>query len=278
MAYVPSCPSTGSLPSFELRELGPGGTAAWSLARLAMAVTYVDQVMAFLALGANRTAFIDAIGLAAFAGASFTRRYGSSGFQVDSVSLDAPGDFRIQQLVQDDLRITGYSEKRLERPERKWIDYRVRKQQVIGWIDAAFITQTTLALHAVPGSAVLGPQAGVEQAGTQSAPLPMTWRSNFLLGLTTDQFSLGYPLQVNVFTAPALSPTDDLRRILAVRNFLEADPAFLVSLDGSPDQRPLLFVQVYPAGAADGGPLSPAAIVQLFDEADVLAAFFALPA
>lgn len=99
-----------------------------------------------------------------------------------------------------------------------------------------------------------------------------------MLALTTDQFSLSYPLQVNVFTAAAVSPTEDLRRILAVRNFLEADPAFLVSLDGSPDQRPLLFVQVYRADAADGGPLSPAAIAQLFDEADVLAAFFALPA
>jgi hypothetical protein len=243
-----------------------------------MAVTYVDQVMAYLALSANRTAFIDAISLAAFAGTSFTRRYSSNGFQVDSVSLDPPDDFRIQQLIQDDIRITGFSDKRTERHERKWIDYRIRKQQVIGWIDAAFTTQTSLALHAVPGSAVLGPQGTVEQAGTQSAPPPTTWQSNFLLALTTDQFSLSYPLQVKVFMAAVVSPTDDLRRILAVRNFLEADPAFLVSLDGSPDQRPLLFVQVYPADAADGGPLSPAAIAQLFDEADVLAAFFALPA
>ena len=106
----------------------------------------------------------------------------------------------------------------------------------------------------------------------------MTWRSSFLVALTTDQFSLSYPLQVCVFMAGALSPTDDLRRILAVRSFLEADPAFLVTLDGSPDQRPLLFVQVYPAGAADGGPLSQAAVAQLFDAADVLAAFFAVPA
>jgi hypothetical protein len=58
------------------------------------------------------------------------------------------------------------------------------------------------------------------------------------------RFREDYPLQVNVFMAAAVSPTGDLRRILAVRNFLEADPAFLVSLDGSPDQRPLLFVQV----------------------------------
>jgi hypothetical protein len=243
-----------------------------------MPVTYVDQVMAYLALGANRTAFINAIGLAAFAGTSFTRRYGNSGFQVDSVSLDPPSDLRIQQLIQDDLRITGFSDTRSERPERKWIDYRIRKQQVIGWIDAMFMTQASLALHAVPGSVALGPQAAVEQAGTQSAPVPMTWRSSFLLALTTDQFSLSYPLKVCVLMATAVSPTDDLRRILLVRNFLEADPAFLTSLDGSPNQRPLLFVQVYPAGAADGGPLGEAAIAQLFDEADVLAAFFALPA
>jgi hypothetical protein len=82
-----------------------GGAAAWFLVRLAMAVTYVDQVMAYLALSANRTAFIDAISLAAFAGTSFTRRYGSNGVQVASVNLDPPDDFRIQQLIQDDLRI-----------------------------------------------------------------------------------------------------------------------------------------------------------------------------
>jgi hypothetical protein len=70
--------------------------------------------------------------------------YGSNGFQVDSVSLDPPDDFRIQQLIQDDLRFTGFSDKRTERHERKWIDYRIRKQQVIGWIDAAFTTQTSL--------------------------------------------------------------------------------------------------------------------------------------
>ena len=91
--------------------------------------------------------------------------YGSNGFQVDSVSLDPPDDFRIQQLIQDDLRFTGFSDKRTERHERKWIDYRIRKQQVIGWIDAAFTTQTSLALHAVPGSAVLGPQGTVEASG-----------------------------------------------------------------------------------------------------------------
>jgi len=243
-----------------------------------MAVTYVDQVMAYLTPVPNRSAFANAIGLATHAGTSFARRYGNNGFQIDSVSLALPGGFRIQQLVQDDLRIAGFSERRSERPERKWIDYRIYKQQGIGWIDATFTTQVSLALHAVPGSAVLGPGADVEQAGAGSASPPMTWRSSFLVALTTDQFSLSYPLQVCVFMAGALSPTDDLRRILAVRSFLEADPAFLVTLDGSPDQRPLLFVQVYPAGAADGGPLSQAAVAQLFDAADVLAAFFAVPA
>jgi hypothetical protein len=243
-----------------------------------MAITYVDQVMAYLALDANRTVFINAIGLAAYAATSFTRRYGDNGFQVDSVGLESPVDFQLQQLVQDDLRITGFSDKRSERLERKWIDYRIRKQQVIGWIDATFMTQANLALHTFPGSAALGPGADVEQAGARSAPEPMTWRSSFLLALTTDQFSLSYPLRVCVFMAAVVSPTDDLRRILAIRSFLEADPAFLGTLDGSPDQRPLLFVQVYPVGAADGGPLGQAAIAQLFDEADVLAAFFALPA
>ncbi len=243
-----------------------------------MPVTYVDQVMAYLASTANRTTFVDAIGLAAFAGTSFTRRYGSNGFLVDSVSLTAPTDFQIQELVQDELRLTGFSDKRCERPERKWIDYRFHKQQVIGWIDASFTTQASLALHMVPGSAPLGPSAQIGDAGIAFPGQPASWRSSFRLGLTTDQFSLDYPLRVQVFVAAAISPTDDLRRILAIRAFLEADPAFLVTLDGSPDQRPLLFVQVYPPETAAAEPLSQAAITQLFDQTDVLAAFFTLPA
>ena len=65
----------------ELPELGSGGAAAWFLVRLAMAVTYVDQVMAYLALSTNCTAFIDAISLAAFAGTSFTRPTAATDFK-----------------------------------------------------------------------------------------------------------------------------------------------------------------------------------------------------
>jgi hypothetical protein len=243
-----------------------------------MAVTFVDQVMANLATSANRGTFINTIGLAAFAATSFTRRYAAGGFQVDNVGLGPVANFQLQQLVRDDFRITGYSEQRSERPERKQIDYRFHKQEILGWADVAFTTSANFALHVMPGSVALGPTADVEPAGWQTAPAPMTSQSKFLLALATDQVTLTYTLQVYVFISAGLSPTDDLRRILTVRRFLEADPAFLVSLDGTPDQRPFLFVQIYPRGVADGGPLVPAAITQLFDAADVLAAFLAPPA
>jgi hypothetical protein len=243
-----------------------------------MAVTFVDQVMANLATSANRAAFINTIALTTFAATSFTRRYGANGFTVDNVVLGPVADFQLQQLVRDDFRITGYSEQRSDRPERKQIDYRFHKQEILGWVDAAFTTDANFSLHVTPGSVPLGPTGDMVPAGWQLAPAPMTSQSKFLLALATDQVTLTYTLQVHAFISAGLSPTDDLRRILTVRRFLEADPAFLVSLDGTPDQRPFLFVQIYPTGAADGGPLGPAAITQLFDAADVLAAFVAPPA
>lgn len=239
-----------------------------------MAVSYVDQVMSYLSTSANRDSFVTTIGLATFAGTSFTRRYGQGGFQVDGVTLGSLDDVHLQLLIQDDLRITGTREHRGERPERHWADYRLHKQQALGWVDVSFITPAQFALHLVPGTLALGPGADVEQNGVDTPPPPMTYRLKFQVPFTTDGFTLAYTLQVYVFVSNDLSPIDDLRRIQALRQFLEADPRFLTSLDGPADQRPFLFAQIYPAGAAAAGPLSQAAIVQLFDAADVLAAFF----
>ena len=243
-----------------------------------MTVTYVDQVMAYLTTDANRASFNGAIGLASYAGRSFLRRYGVGGFQVDGVTLDVPTDFRLQQMIENRPRLTGFSEQYGQRPERKSIDYTLHRQDVAGWIDATFATKATMALHAVPGSISLGPAADVRDGGTAVASPPMSFRTAMLLGLDTEAFSLGYTLQVYVLLAAELTPTLDLRRIQQARSVLEADSAFLASLDGPVNQRPFLFAQVYAQGAADGGPLSPAAIVAMFDQADVLAAFFTVPA
>jgi hypothetical protein len=243
-----------------------------------VAVSFVDQVMAYLANSANRGPFITTIGIATYAGASFARRYGLDGYQIDGVTLGAPNEFRLQVSVQDEIRITGTRERRNERPERQWIDYRVHKQEPIGWVDASFSTLAQIALHAVPGTLVLGPGADIQQEGVDTPPPPMNIRIKFNLPLTTDAFTLTYTLQVYVFVSAQLSPTDDLRRIQLVRHYLEADPKFLVSLDGSTDQCPFLFTQVYPTNAANGETLSQATIVQLFDAADILAAFFTPPA
>ena len=75
----------------------------------------------------------------------------------------------------------------------------------------------------------------------------------------------------------SLAPVADLRRIQQMRSVLEADPGFLVSLDGPTDQRPCLFAQIYAQDAAAGGSLTQAAITAMFDQADVLAAFFTPP-
>ena len=242
-----------------------------------MAVTYVDQVMAYLATDANRPAFNAAIGLPAFAGRSFTRRYGIEGYAVDSVALADPLDYAFQRLVDDQARLTGFTERHGASPERRWLDWTLHRQALVGWIDAAFTTQASMALSVMPGSLVLGPAADLVDDGTAIAVPPMSFRTNMLLGIDPDGFSLGYTLHVHVFLANTLSPTDDLRRIRQLRALLEADPAFLATLDGAPDQSPFAFVQVYPQDAADGAPLAPDAVAALFDQADVLAAFFTPP-
>ena len=241
-----------------------------------MTVSFVDQVVAYLANSANDVPFITTIGLAAFAGTSFTQRYGQGGFQVDGVTLGDLSPLKLQMPIMDDIRIMGTRDRRNERPERQWIDYRVHKQEQIGWVDVSFSAPAQFALHAVPGTLALGPGADVEQNGTNT-PSPTKAQMKFRLSLSTDAFTLTYTLQIFVFVSTDLSPSDDLRRIQLLRQYLEADVSFLASLDGPADQRPFIFVQVYPAGAANGGPLSQAAIVQLFAAADVLAAFITPP-
>jgi hypothetical protein len=243
-----------------------------------MAVTFADQVLAYIANSANQNTFVNTIGLSAFAGASFAARYGQNSVQVDNVALDNLDAFRLQQVIQDDLRIMGISERRTAAPERHQIDYRIHKEQTLGWVDAAFTMRAQFNAHAMPGSFPLGPGAGVQQAGVDPAPPPMSFTPKFLLTLVTEAFTLTYTLQVYVFIASEVSPTDDLRRVCALRAFLEKDPSFLASLDGPPDQRPFVFVQIYPANADLGGLLTQPAIVQLFNAADILASFFTLPA
>src|SRR5262245_23243202 len=55
-----------------------------------MPVTFVDQLVGYLNNSANVPTFIQAIQLGAFAGESFTRRYGQNGFQVDAFTLGTP--------------------------------------------------------------------------------------------------------------------------------------------------------------------------------------------
>jgi hypothetical protein len=242
-----------------------------------MPVTFVDQLMGYLSNSANVPAFIQAIQLGAFAGESFTRRYGQNGFQVDAVALGTPAGFQLQELVLDDLRLLGTSERRSD-CERKLFDFRYRKHETLGWVDASFAAPGAFSLHAIPGSFTLGAGGNVQQAGAGPGTPPMTVRSKFLLSLSTDQFTLSYDLRVYLFASAALSPTDDLRRILTLRKYLEADPNFLVSLDGPPGQQPFLFVQAYASDAANGAALTQPQIVQMFDADDILATFFAIPA
>jgi hypothetical protein len=74
-----------------------------------MAISFADQVIAFLANPANQSQFSATVGLQAFAVTSFTRRYGQGGFQINGVTLGAPSDFRLQEFLIDGSRGRGIS-------------------------------------------------------------------------------------------------------------------------------------------------------------------------
>ena len=244
-----------------------------------MAIGFADQVVAFLANPANpanQGTFPGTVGLAAFAGTSFTRRYGQGGFQVDGVTLGTPSGFRLQELLLDGIRISGFREKRSEQPQRHWYELRLRREDP-GWADVTFAVPAQFGLHAVPGSIQLGPGGDLVSAGVTDLG-PLQHQLKFQLPVGTDAFTLSYTLGVYVFAAADPSPVADLRRVQGLRRMLEGDPQFLASLDGTADQRPYLFVQVYPSGLLQSGPLSEAAVVQTFAAADVLAAFITVPA
>ncbi len=131
-----------------------------------MPVTFVDQLMAFVSTPVNLTTFIADTGIAAYAGASFTRRYGQSGFQVDSVALGTPVDFELQQPILDDLRIMGTEQRTDSSSGRKLYDLRYHRQQVIGWVDASFTVPADFNAELIPGSAPLGPGGSVTQGTT----------------------------------------------------------------------------------------------------------------
>jgi hypothetical protein len=241
-----------------------------------MAVSFADQILAFLAVPANVGPFLNTIGLAGFAGASFARRYGQGGFAVDGVTLGTPSGLALEVFLANEVRLLGSRERRSENPRRDWYDLKVRRETA-GWVDAMFTVGAQFALRAIPGSLPLGPGANITQSGI-SEPAPSQHKFGFQLPVTTDTFSLSYSLSVQLFATADPSPVLDLRHVQTMRQLLEDDPQFLASLDGTADQRPYVFVQVYPAGVLNGPPLSQSAVVQAFAAADVLAAFVSVPA
>jgi len=238
-----------------------------------MAVSFVDQVAAFLAVSANQSRFPALVGLPAFATASFTQRYGSGGFQLNAVTLGAPADFRFQQAFNADMRLYGTRERRSEQPPREAYDLRV-SLGAPSWVDAVFTVPAQLAIQPVPGAIQLGGAGSLAQAGVTD-PGPQTHQLTFQLAVTTGVVNATYQAECFVFAASDPSPVADLRRIGAVRRIVEASDRGLVTLDGAASQSPYLFVQLYPAGVL-ATPLSQAAVVAAFGAADVLAAFITI--
>jgi hypothetical protein len=233
-------------------------------------------VAAFLANPANQGPFSGQIGLAAFATTSFAKRYGQNGYQINNVTFGAPSDFLLQELLVDQGRVSGFREKRSEQPQRFWFELKITRGD-FEWADASFSVPVQLTAQVLPGSIQLGPGGDLAPAGV-SDPSTLDHQLNFQIPVLTDAFSLAYNASVFVFATADPSPVADLRRILALRRVLENDPQFLSALDGSPDQRPYLFVQLYPNGILAEPPLSQAAVSQTFAAADILAAFMTIAA
>jgi hypothetical protein len=240
-----------------------------------MAVSFADQVAAFLAVSDNQSGFPALVGLAAFATSSFTQRYSSDGFKLNSVTLGAPTNFRFQQLFNGDLRLTGARERRSEQPPREAYDLRVGLGAP-SWVDAIFTVPAQLAIQPIPGAIQLGPAGGPMQAGVTD-PGPTQHALAFQLPVATDVVNTTYQAQCYVFATSDPAPVQDLRRIGAVRRIVDQSDRGLASLDGAPDQSPSLFVQLYPTGVLGATPLSQNAVVAAFGAADVLAAFVGIP-
>jgi hypothetical protein len=240
-----------------------------------MAISFTDQVTAFLAASGNQSGFPAFVGLAAFATASFTQRYSSGGFQLNSVTLGGPTNFRFQQMFNGDLRLTGARERRSEQPPREVYNMRV-ELGAPSWVDAIFTVPAQMAIQPTPGAIQLGPAGGLTQTGVGD-PGRTQHALAFKLAVATDVVNTTYQTQCFVFATSDPAPVQDLRRIAAVRRIVDQSDSGLVSLDGSPDQSPNLFVQLYPTGVLAATPLSQNAVVAAFGAADVLAAFVNIP-
>ncbi len=240
-----------------------------------MAISFGDQVVAFLAVTANQAQFATLTGLAGFATTSFTNRYGQGGVQVNSVTLGAASNFRFQQPFNCEARLCGFRERRSEQPRRDWYELRMAREAP-SWVDAILTVPVQLAVQPMPGSILLGQAGGLTQAGVTD-PAPTVHDLQFQIAVDTNALTLSYQASCFVFATADPSPVTDMRRITAVRQIVEQDGTFLVSLDGTADQAPLLFVQLYPAGVLPTTPVSQAAVVAAFGAADVLAAFLTVP-
>jgi hypothetical protein len=252
-----------------------GWGAARRQRRHSLTISFADQVIAFLAVTSNQAQLATLTGLADFATTSFTNKYGQGGFQVNSVTLGTASNFRFQQPFNCEGRLSGFRERRSEQPPRDWYQLKMSREAPT-WVDVALTVPVDLAVQAVPGSIQLGPSGGLTQSGITD-PAPTIHDFQFQLAVTTTVQTLSYQANCLVFAAADPAPVNDLRRITAVRRTLEEDGTYLVSLDGTTDQKPLLFVQLYPAGVLPATPLSETAVVAAFGAADVLAAFLTVP-
>jgi len=240
-----------------------------------LAISFGDQVLAFFAVAANQAQFATLTGLAAFASTSFTSKYGQNGFQVTAVTLGAAADFRFQEPFNCEARLSGFRERRSEQPRRDWYQLKLGREAP-SWVDVVATVPVQLAVQPVPGSIQLGSAGGLTQAGVTD-PAPTVHDFQFQVAVDTTALTLNYQANCFVFATADPSPVNDLQRITAVRQLIEQDGAFLASLDGTPDQTPNFFVQLYPTGVLPATPVSQQAVVAAFAASDTLAAFLTVP-
>jgi hypothetical protein len=239
-----------------------------------LTISFGDQVLAYFALTANQAQFAALTGLAGFASTSFTSKYGQNGYQVTSVTLGAATDFRFQAPFNCEARLSGFRERRSEQPPRDWYQFKLGREAP-SWVDVIATVPVQLAVQPL-GSIELGPTGGLTQAGVTD-PAPTVHDLQFQVSVDPSALTLNFQASCFVFAAADPSPVNDLQRITTVRRMVEQDGAFLASLDGTSEQTPLFFVQLYPAGVLAATPVSQQAVVAAFAASDTLAAFLTVP-
>src|SRR5690242_17351669 len=98
-------------------------------------VTFADRLLVYLGVQANRTAFLNGIGLDGFLTSDFQTRLNTDFWQVAQVTAGAVRSVRLEQPLWIEQRIMGREDHFGGSTGRTSVDYKVTGRESALWID-----------------------------------------------------------------------------------------------------------------------------------------------